>query len=230
MKRKDKPSERGPRLVVQAEDPEPDPPVGALPFRDRVSKLIRIRPRDLKDNAGNWRKHPEFQRRALKGMLQEVGIAGALLAYSSQRNDGALTLIDGHLRKDLSLDVPVPVLVLDVTDDEADKLLATIDPIAELATAAQEDLRALLGRIQPVNADVKELLEKIRERNLFAHGEIEIEQPGVEGFADDPQFKEVLTHAVVIKVGKGKAEEEEFKNELTAFCERHGLEFRIKPL
>jgi hypothetical protein len=37
--------------------------------------------------------------------------------------DGRLQLIDGHLRAETTLDDVVPVLVLDVIEEEADKLL-----------------------------------------------------------------------------------------------------------
>ena len=39
-------------------------------------------------------------------------------------------LIDGHLRAETAPDMMVPVLVLDVTEEEADKLLLTLDPLA----------------------------------------------------------------------------------------------------
>ena len=44
-----------------------------------------------------------------------------------QTEDGALEIIDGHLRQSLDPRMTVPVLVLDVNQDEADKLLATLD-------------------------------------------------------------------------------------------------------
>src|SRR2546427_11695367 len=88
--------------------------------RDRVVELIRVRAGDLVANPGNWRRHPERQRAALRGLLRDIGYADALLA----RRDGqALVLIDGHLRKSLNPDQVVPVLVLDVCEAEADTLL-----------------------------------------------------------------------------------------------------------
>jgi hypothetical protein len=60
-----------------------------------------------------------------------VGFARSLLAF--ELHDGRLKLIDGHLRRDLDPDMLVDVEILDVTDDEARKLLLTIDPLAALA-------------------------------------------------------------------------------------------------
>ena len=42
--------------------------------------------------------------------------------------DGSLELVDGHLRADTTPDQEVPVLVLDVTEAEADKLLGGAGP------------------------------------------------------------------------------------------------------
>ena len=76
--------------------PQQRPP---LPIRDRVKELRRVRASDLADNCNNWRLHPQHQRDALRGLLDEIGFAGAELTYHSKRNGGWLTLIDGHLRK-----------------------------------------------------------------------------------------------------------------------------------
>ena len=47
--------------------------------------------------------------------------------------DGRLMLIDGHLRAETTPDQLVPVLVLDVDENESNKLLATLDPLAAMA-------------------------------------------------------------------------------------------------
>ena len=96
-------------------------------YRNRIKALEYVNSADLVAHPGNWRDHPAAQAEALKGVLAEVGIAGALLAYRSDRQGGALVVIDGHLRKDAAPQ-QWPVLVLDVDDAEADYLLATHDP------------------------------------------------------------------------------------------------------
>ena len=130
-----------------------------MDLRDRIVELKRVDTAELLDNEGNWRIHPKAQRGAMRGLVTEVGIADALLAYHSERNDGALTLIDGHQRK---RDYPGtwPVLVLDVEDAEADKLLAFFDPIAGMAEAADQVLRELLSRIETDDPYLKELRDR----------------------------------------------------------------------
>ena len=91
----------------------------------------------------NWRTHPKAQQDALRGVLAEVGYADALLAR--ELPDGGLELIDGHLRAETTPDQEVPVLVLDVDQDEANKLLTVLDPMAAMAEANGD----ALGRRRP---------------------------------------------------------------------------------
>jgi len=67
-----------------------------MQIRDRIKELRRVRAKDLLPNPRNWRVHPKVQAAALRGLLAEVGYAGALLAR--ELPDGKLQLIDGHLR------------------------------------------------------------------------------------------------------------------------------------
>jgi hypothetical protein len=93
------------------------------------------------------------QRAALEALYAEVGFARSLLAY--ELPDGRLKLLDGHLRRDLDLDMEVDVEILDVNDDEARALLLSIDPLAALAQT-QEQLRDRLLDLTPTpNADLQ---------------------------------------------------------------------------
>ena len=96
-------------------------------IRDRVVEFVRVPASTLRPSPLNWRTHPTEQRNALKGILAEVGFAGAEL--TRRLPDGSLELIDGHLRAEEMGDNPIPVLVTDLTAEEARLLLATYDPI-----------------------------------------------------------------------------------------------------
>src|SRR5512144_3281681 len=109
-----------------------------MQIRDRIKELRRVRASELRPNARNWRTHPAAQRDALRGALAEVGYADALLAR--EREDGSLELVDGHLRAETTPEAIVPVLVLDVTAEEADKILLTLDPLAAAAGVDRERL------------------------------------------------------------------------------------------
>lgn len=125
---------------------------------DRVIELVRVRAGDLVAHPSNWRRHNEPQRAALRGLLSEVGYADALLA---RRDGDRLVLVDGHLRKSLDPDQVVPVLVLDVSEDEADKLLLTLDPLAGMARPDPEALAELLGRVQTQSEGLADLIESL---------------------------------------------------------------------
>jgi|GEM_PF-338370 hypothetical protein len=125
-------------------------------IRDRIRELRRIPAKELLPNPRNWRRHPREQATALQGILAEVGYADALLARETP--DG-LMLIDGHLRAETTPDQLVPVLVLDVDDAEANKLLATLDPLAAMAETDKLALKDLAGLIQTDSAELRELLD-----------------------------------------------------------------------
>jgi hypothetical protein len=114
-------------------------------YRSRIRELRTVSAAELRANPKNYRTHPEPQREALRGILGEVGIADALLAYETPEG---LTLIDGHLRLSELADAEIPVLVLDVTEAEANKLLVTLDPLAAMAEMDAQRLDALLREVE----------------------------------------------------------------------------------
>lgn len=129
-----------------------------MQIRDRIKELRRVPASELIPNPKNWRVHSNQQKEALSGLLAEVGFAGAEIAR--ELPDGSLELIDGHARAEIAGDSEVPVLVLDVTEEEADKILATFDPIGELADKNDEKLTLLLDK---VSSDSESLTEMLRE-------------------------------------------------------------------
>ncbi len=134
-----------------------------LHVRDRVKELRRVKASDLKPCPQNWRTHPQAQQDALRGLLAEIGYADALLAR--ELADGSLMLIDGHLRAETTPGMLVPVLVLDVDEAEAAKLLATLDPLAAMAGADAARLEALLDSISTSSSAVQEMLDGLKDAN-----------------------------------------------------------------
>jgi ParB-like chromosome segregation protein Spo0J len=137
-----------------------------MQIRDRIKELRRVRAAELRPNPRNWRKHPAVQQDALRGLLAEVGYAGALLAR--ELPDGSLMLIDGHLRAETTPDAVVPVLVLDIDEREADKILLTHDPLAGMAEASEERLHALLANVQTESDAVRSLLDSLSQADASA--------------------------------------------------------------
>lgn len=132
-----------------------------MKIRDRIVELRRVKASDLAPNPKNWRKHPKAQADALRGVLAEVGYADALLAR--QLPDGRLMLVDGHLRAETTPDAEVPVLVLDVTEAEADKILLTLDPLAAMAEADADALSSLLAGFESDSEAVRKMLSDLSD-------------------------------------------------------------------
>lgn len=72
--------------------------------------------------------------------------------------DGRLDLIDGHLRPETTPSAMVPVLILDVSEEEADKVLLTQDPLAGMAESDTGRLQALLNNVRTDSKAVEQLL------------------------------------------------------------------------
>jgi len=128
-------------------------------IRDRIKELRRVAASELRPNPRNWRTHPAAQRDALRGVLAEVGYADALLVR--ELSDGGLELVDGHLRAETTPDSLVPVLVLDVTQEEADKILLTLDPLAGLAGVETTRLAELLASVEFAAPGIQQLLAEL---------------------------------------------------------------------
>ena len=116
-----------------------------MQIRDRIKELRRVKASELMPNPRNWRTHPKAQLDAMRGVLAEIGFAGAELAYETDRG---LMLIDGHARAEIAGESEIPVLILDVTEAEANKILATFDPLGAMAEADAVKLDAILREVE----------------------------------------------------------------------------------
>jgi hypothetical protein len=130
-------------------------------IRDRIKDFRRLPASALRPSPRNWRTHPEAQQNALRAVLAEVGIADAVLAR--ELADGTMELIDGHCRVEMLPDQLLPVLVLDVDDQEAAKLLATLDPLAAMAEANAGALHSLLQEVRTDNPALTDMLANLAE-------------------------------------------------------------------
>jgi hypothetical protein len=158
-----------------------------MQIRDRIKELRRVPAAELRPNPRNWRLHPPEQQEALRGLLAEVGYAGALLAR--ELDDGALMLVDGHLRAETTPDSVVPVLVLDVDEHEADKILLTHDPVAAMATVSSEHFESLLAEVQTESAAVRAMLDDVASTATGSAG----------GFATPPPIEIPESYQVVVE-------------------------------
>ncbi len=146
-----------------------------LQIRDRIKDFRRVRAGDLVPNPKNWRRHPRAQADALRALLTEIGYADALLAR--ELPDGRLMIVDGHLRAETTPDALVPVLVLDVSDEEADKILLTLDPLAAMAESDSDRIEALLRTVRTDSEAVEVLLRRTAGEQLWGLVHPQVEPP-----------------------------------------------------
>lgn len=132
----------------------------ADPFRSRIVGEGLEAPDQLLANPLNWRRHPTAQHEALEGMLRAVGWVQRIIV---NRRTGHV--VDGHLRVEVALrrrEPTVPVLYVDLTDQEERIVLAAIDPIGGLAETDQDGLDALLSGIKTGDAALDAFLDTLR--------------------------------------------------------------------
>ena len=183
--------------------------------RDRIKELRRVPAGQLRPNARNWRRHPQAQQDALRGVLAEIGYADALLAR--ELPDGSLELIDGHLRAETTPDMEVPVLVVDLDEKEAMKLLALLDPLAGLAEPDADALAELLADVDTDSEAVRAVLDDI----LAQTESIVAEEPA----GERPEVNIPEAFQVVVEC-RDEAQQKEVFERLTA----EGLSCRLLML
>ena len=148
-----------------------------MKIRNRIKELRMIKASELMPNPKNWRTHPQSQQDALKGILAEVGYADALLARKLP--DGSLMLVDGHLRAESTPDLEVPVLILDITESEADKLLLSLDPLSAMAGTDALALDSLLREVNTGSEALSQMFaDMAAEAGLYQDNEKEIFEDG----------------------------------------------------
>jgi len=100
-------------------------------IRDRIVALERVPASSLVPHPLNWRVHPESQAAALRASFDRLGFVDVVLTRRTQ--DGALQIIDGHLRASELGDQMVPVVITDLDEQEAELMLTVLDPLAAMA-------------------------------------------------------------------------------------------------
>jgi hypothetical protein len=156
-------------------------------IRNRVKALRTVKASELAPNPKNWRTHPKAQQDALRGILAEVGYADALLAR--ELPDGSLMLVDGHLRAETTPDQDVPVLILDINEAEADKLLLSLDPLAALAETNAHALDALLREVDTGSEGLQQMYADMAEAADLYQGDKEIVEDEIPEPPADPITK-----------------------------------------
>lgn len=126
-------------------------------WRNRVVGFVQKPANQFTANALNFRRHPTKQRETFRGVITEIGFAGAVLENVRTGN-----LLDGHLRIEEALSHDenqlIPCVQVDLSEAEEKLLLATYDPISAMAATDREVLDMLLREVQTGDVAVLEML------------------------------------------------------------------------
>lgn len=134
-----------------------------MEWRNRIVSYVQVNPSELAANTMNFRRHPHIQRMALRAAIDEVGYVIPVIV-----NKNTMNIVDGHLRVELAIEqkiTSIPVIFLDVDQEEENKLLATIDPITQLATIDKLTLDELLGTIHSQSEIINQMWDNMKNDN-----------------------------------------------------------------
>lgn len=128
-------------------------------WRNRIVGEGMEAPDQLLANPQNWRIHPKFQQDVLLSVLRDVGWIQEVIVNKMTGH-----LVDGHLRVTLAMrheEKEIPVKYVELTQDEENLILATLDPLAGLAIVDDEKLRELHEQIQSDDIVIQAMLDRI---------------------------------------------------------------------
>lgn len=130
-------------------------------WRNRIVGEADEPPDQLLANPANFRTHPSNQAEALVGVLSDVGWVQRIIV-----NQRTGHVVDGHLRvaEALKAGAPtVPVLYVDLSEDEERLILATLDPLSALAGTDAAALDALLRDVTTDSPAVAAMLDALAQ-------------------------------------------------------------------
>jgi hypothetical protein len=140
----------------------------AEPWKNRIVGHRDANPAELIPHEANWRTHPEGQASGLRAVLDQVGVVQDVVV--SKRTG---RILDGHLRVDMAIATgqpTIPVVEVDVTEDEERLILATFDALGGMANVNAEALKGLLGevRVPDLSPELAGIFDSLLERNGLA--------------------------------------------------------------
>ena len=153
-----------------------------MAWKQRITGQGTEDPQKLLLNPDNWRRHPEAQKAAMEGVLDDLGWIQQVIV-----NQRTGRLIDGHLRVELARKhkaKEAPVIYVDLDEQEEKLALATLDPISALAETDVDVLQDLLSQVETDNDALLDLLADLEPPAA----------PGEES-ADEPDHDEVIHNA-----------------------------------
>ncbi len=128
-------------------------------WRNRITGHGEEAPDQLLANPLNWRVHPKAQQDALAAVLDQVGWVQDVIV-----NQRTGHVVDGHARIALAIskqEPSIPVVYVDLDEDEERLILASLDPLSAMATTDHDAMRELLAEISVDDDALLAMFEKV---------------------------------------------------------------------
>jgi ParB-like chromosome segregation protein Spo0J len=141
-----------------------------------------VAPAEILRNPNNFRRHPEVQRAALRGSLNELGMIAPVII---NRTTGHL--LDGEARLDEyeAAGVPaVPVVYVEIPPEKEGLALLSLDPIAAMAEVDRQQLAKLLEAAATTEQGLADMLAVMAEREGIVPPDFDSVSVGDEGRLD----------------------------------------------
>ena len=126
-----------------------------MDLTSRITGLTTLPAKTMLPHPDNIRLHPPHQVDQVAGLLDHVGWVKPVLVY---RHGDHWRIIDGHLRASLDPEAEVPVLTTDLSAEEADLLLATLDASGLNIELDPEAWQRLMPRVDGPTASLRRLI------------------------------------------------------------------------
>ena len=118
-------------------------------------------PNEILQNPDNWRTHSDRQQHTLDAVMNEVGWVQQIVVNKETGH-----LVDGHLRCALAIEngeTEVPVLYVNLSEQEEALVLATLDPLSSMAGIDPDRLSIVMDKVQSDDLAIATLLDDLAD-------------------------------------------------------------------
>lgn len=145
-------------------------------------------PEQLLANPYNWRIHPKAQQDAMESMLDDVGWVQNIIV-----NQRTGHVVDGHLRVAVAISREqneVPVLYVDLDEDEEKRVLAALDPLGDMAVTDIDKINELLDDVS-MSDELGAMLKEVSTDWRGYMNEDQSEQDAWDEWKGMPEFEQM---------------------------------------
>lgn len=145
-------------------------------WKNRIVGYGNIPVNEIVKNPNNPKEHPEYQKRVLSGVLEDVGVVQNIII-----NKRTGHLVDGECRYFLAIDSKqefLPATYVDLSIEEEEKILLTLDETTSLARKNAQIVGDIIKRITTASDSMRDLIDRIARQS---HVEIPMSNNGDDG-------------------------------------------------